>query len=213
MQTYSFAKITVRPFLKLSDVNNPYIFGETKHVINMCDYREPEVIDLIHSKDGTFDWFPTEEQPMDVNAILQAVAKLAEYDKDGTPIIVHCMGGNNRSRTVVEAYHFAKTGTHLEDMYRGYMNHLHYNCESGYLPPLKEMERLLLCPEKNLHIRKQQVEITLNQGELHLYGMAPKEYVDKMSEIVKRDPPETWAGKDLDLLTAAIKACEAELEK
>ena len=118
MQTYSFAKITVRPFLKLSDVNNPYIFGETKHVINMCAHREPEVIDLIHSKGGTFDWFPTEEQPMDVNAILQAVAKLAEYDKDGTPIIVHCMGGNNRSRTVVEAYHFAKTGTHLEDEYK-----------------------------------------------------------------------------------------------
>lgn len=143
MKNYDFANITVRPFLKLSDVNNPYIFGETKHIINMCDYREPEVIDLIRSKGATFDWFPTEEQPMDVNAILQAVAKLAEYDKDGTPIIVHCMGGNNRSRTVVEAYHFAKTGTHLEDMYRGYMNHLHYNCESGYLPPLKEMEQLL----------------------------------------------------------------------
>lgn len=143
MKNYDFANITVRPFLKLSDVNNPYIFGETKHVINVCDYREPEVIDLIHSKGATFDWFPTEEQPMDVDAILHAVAKLAEYDKDGTPIIMHCMGGNNRSRTVVEAYHFAKTGTHLEDMYRGHLNHLHYNCESGYLPPIKEMERLL----------------------------------------------------------------------
>ena len=143
MQTYTFANITVRPFLKLSDVNNPYIFGQTKHVINMCDYREPEVVELIQSKGGTFDWFPTDEQPMDVNAILQAVAKLAEYDKDGSPIIVHCMGGNNRSRTVVEAYHFAKTGKHIEDMYRGYFNHLHYNCESGYLPPLKEMEQLL----------------------------------------------------------------------
>ena len=55
MKNYDFANITVRPFLKLSDVNNPYIYGETKHVINMCDYREPEVIDLIHSKGGTFD--------------------------------------------------------------------------------------------------------------------------------------------------------------
>ena len=140
---YDFANIEVRPFLKLSDVNSPYIFGETKHVINMCDYREPEVIDLIHAKGGTFDWFPTEEQPMDVNAILQAVAKLAEYDKDGSPIIVHCMGGNNRSRTVVEAYHFAKLGTQLEDEYKGYKNHLICNCESGYLPPLQEMEQLL----------------------------------------------------------------------
>lgn len=143
MQAYSFAKITVRPFLKLSDVNNPYIFGETKHVISMCAHREPEVIDLILSKGGTFDWFPTEEQPMDVNAILQAVVKLADYDKDGTHIIVHCMGGNNRSRTVVEAYHFAKTGTHLEDEYKGCTNHLIWNCEQGYLPPLSEMEKLL----------------------------------------------------------------------
>lgn len=143
MQTYSFAKITVRPFLKLSDVNNPYIFGETKHVISMCAHREPEVIDLIHSKGGTFDWFPTEEQPMDVNAILQAVAKLTEYDKDGGHIIVHCMGGNNRSRTVVEAYHFAKTGTHLEDEYKGYPNHLLYNCGEGFLPPIKDMEKMI----------------------------------------------------------------------
>lgn len=143
MKNYDFANITVRTFLKLSDVNNPYIFGETKHVISMCAHREPEVIDLIHSKGSTFDWFPTEEQPMDVNAILQAVAKITEYDKDGTPIIVHCMGGNNRSRTVVEAFYFAKLGTHLEDEYKGYPNHLIYNCESGYLPPLKEMEILL----------------------------------------------------------------------
>lgn len=143
MLKYDFANITVRPFLKLSDVNNPYIFGETKHVINMCDYREPEVIDLIHSKGVTFEWFPTGESPMDAELLLNAVAKLAEYDKDASHIIVHCMGGNNRSRTVVEAFHFAKLGTHLEDEYKGYPNHLIYNCESGYLPPLKEMENLL----------------------------------------------------------------------
>jgi len=208
---YDFANIEVRPFLKLSDVNNPYIFGETKHVINVCDYREPEVIDLLHSKGATFDWFPTEEQPMDVDAILHAVAILAEYDKDGTPIIVHCMGGNNRSRTVVEAYHFAKTGTHLEDMYRGYMNHLHYNCESGYLPPLKEMERLLSSNlEKILYTRKTQVKVSLRQGEMHLYGSAPKEYVDKMSEIVNRDPECTWYNRELELMTAAIKEVEAQ---
>lgn len=211
MRTYDFANITVRPFLKLSDVNNPYIFGETKHVINMSDYREPEVIELIHSKGGTFDWFPTEEQPMDVNAILQAVAKLAKYDKEGTPIIVHCMGGNNRSRTVVEAYHFSKFGTHFEDMYKGYLNHLHYNCESGFLPPLKEMERLLSSNlEDILNTRKTQVEVSLRQGEMHLYGSAPKEYVDKMSEIVNRDPECTWYNRELELMTVAIKEVEAQ---
>ena len=209
MKTYSFAHITIRPFLKLSDVNNPNIFGETKHVINMCDYRDPEVIDLIHSKGGTFDWFPTDEQPMDVNAILQAVAKLEVYDKDGTPIILHCMGGNNRSRTVVEAYHFAKFGTHLEDVYKGYLNHLHYNCESGFLPPLKEMERLLSSDiEDILNTCKTQVEVSLRQEGMHLYGSAPKVYVDKMLEIVNRAPQRTWFNRGLELLTAAIKELE-----
>ena len=192
---YDFANITVRPFLKLSDVNNPYIFGETKHVINMCDYREPEVIDLIHSKGGTFDWFPTEEQPMDVNAILQAVAKLFEYDRDGSPIIVHCLGGNNRSRTVVEAYHFAKLGRHLEDEYKGYPNHLLYNCGEGFLPLIKEMGKKLF----RLTPRPYSVEIFdefegisinsithLSEEEWRVFNAFDKEYPDKTtSELIK----------------------------
>lgn len=140
---YKFANITTRPFMTLNDVNNKWIFGDTRHVIDVCMYREPEVIDLIQSKGATFDWFPTDERPMDLGMVLQAVAKLAEYDCDGSHIIVHCLHGNNRSRTVVEAYHFAKLGVHYEDVYKGSRNHLIWNCENGYLPPLPEMELLL----------------------------------------------------------------------
>ena len=132
---------------------------------------------------------------MDVNAILQAVAKLAEYDKDGTPIIVHCMGGNNRSRTVVEAYHFAKTGTHLEDMYRGYMNHLLYNCGEGFLPLIKEMGKKLF----RLTPRPYSVEIFdefegisinsithLSEEEWRGFNAFDKEFPDKTtSELIK----------------------------
>lgn len=195
MKNYDFANITVRPFLKLSDVNNPYIYGDTKHVINMCDYREPEVIDLIESKGATFDWFPTEEQPMDVNAILQAVAKLFEYDRDGSPIIVHCLGGNNRSRTVVEAYHFAKLGRHLEDEYKGYPNHLLYNCGEGFLPLIKEMGKKLF----RLTPRPYSVEIFdefegisinsithLSEEEWRVFNAFDKEFPDKTtSELIK----------------------------
>lgn len=140
---YTFANITTRPFMTLSDVNNKWIFRDTKHVIDVCMTRASEVVDLIQSKGATFDWFPTDERPMNLDMILQAVAKLAEYDKDGSHIVVDCMYGNNRSRTVVEAYHFAKLGTHFEDEYRDCKNHLIWNCQNGYLPPLSEMERLL----------------------------------------------------------------------
>ena len=140
---YQFANITTRPFLTLSDVNNKWIFSDrTKHVIDVCMYREPEVINAIKTKGVSFDWFPTDERPMDLDMILLAVAKLAEYDQDGSHIIVQCLHGNNRSRTVVEAYHFAKLGTHFEDECKGSKNHLIWNCEQGYLPPLPEMEHL-----------------------------------------------------------------------
>lgn len=140
---YKFANITARPFMTLNDVNNKWIFGETKHVINVCMHNDPNAVNLILSKGATFDRFPTEEQPMNLDMVLQAVTRLAEYDRDGSHIIVHCMHGNNRSRTVVEAYHFAKLGFHLEDEYKGCKNHLIWNCEQGYLPPLPEMEKLL----------------------------------------------------------------------
>lgn len=141
---YTFANITTRPFLTLNDANNKWIFTDkTKHVFDVCMYREPEVIDIIQSKGATFDWFPTDERPMDLDMILKAVTKLLEYDRDSSHIIVHCLHGNNRSRTVVEAFHFAKLGFHFEDEYKGCTNHLVWNCASGYLPPLPEMEKLL----------------------------------------------------------------------
>ena len=140
---YTFANITARPFMTVNDVNNKWIFGDTKHVINVSMHNDPSAADLIQSKGATYDWFPTDERPMDLDIVLQAVAKLAEYDRGGAHIIVHCMHGNNRSRTVVEAYHFAKLGTHYEDDYHGSTNHLIWNCEQGYLPPLPEMEQLL----------------------------------------------------------------------
>lgn len=141
---YTFANITARPFLTLNDANNPWILTDsTKHIIDVCMYREPELQELFRAKGITFDWFPTDEQPMNLDMILKAVAILAEYDRDGSHIIVHCLGGNNRSRTVVEAFHFVKLGTHFEDEYKGCTNHLIWNCEQGNLPPLSEMEELL----------------------------------------------------------------------
>ena len=55
--------------------------------------------------------------------------------------IVCCAFGVNRSRTVIEAFHYAKMGYHLEDEYEGFKNHLICNCESGFLPPLSDVER------------------------------------------------------------------------
>ena len=63
-----------------------------------------------------------------------------QYDNTDKHILVHCDGGNHRSRLVVEAFHYAKLGTHFIDGYKGHDNHLIYDCKSGYLLPLVEVE-------------------------------------------------------------------------
>lgn len=164
---YKFANITARGFITLDEIENPCtITDRTKHVVDVCMYREPEVIDAIKAKGITFDWFPTDERPMDLDMVLLAVSKLAEYDRDGSHIIVHCLHGNNRSRTVVEAYYFAKLGLHVEDECKGYKNHLIWNCEQGYLPPLSEMENLLKdIPKDRIANAKKYID-TLKKSDL-----------------------------------------------
>ena len=186
---YTFANITARPFMTLDDVNNKWIFTDrTRHVMDVSMYREPEVIGAIKAKGATFDWLPTDERPMNLDMILLAVSKLADYDKGGSHIIVHCLHGNNRSRTVVEAYHFAKLGFHFEDEYNGCKNHLIWNCEQGYLPPLPEVEKLLKtltprphCMETLLEIRGKQVNALyrLSEEELRLFFELGKKFPEK----------------------------------
>ena len=149
MHKYTFANIVVHPFVGMQLVKNPYIFHDGTHVINVSEDWREEVRDYVVHHGGTYDWIPLHEEPhMEVDNLLKAVALLAKFDMPDSHTIVHCVGGNNRSRTVVEAYHFAKLGTHYEDEYKGFPNHLIYNCASGYLPPLWEMEDIL----KELHL-------------------------------------------------------------
>ena len=80
---------------------------------------------------------------MGFQRFLFAVKHLLFWEKDGGRSLVCCDFGVNRSRTVIEAFHYAKMGYHFEDEYKGYTNHLIYNCEMGHLPPLPVVEREL----------------------------------------------------------------------
>ena len=146
MITYKFAKITVRPYPNICDINNKWIFTpDIKAVINVSQKYKKEIVDAI--KDKKIDYFhlPLQEEVQDIgwNNILKAVKIIIQYDKTDKHILVHCDGGNHRSRLVVEAFHFAKTGTHYIDEYKSYDNHLIYNCSSGFLPSLEYVEKEL----------------------------------------------------------------------
>lgn len=146
MKAYKFAKITVRPYPNICDVNNKWIFTpEVEAVLNVSQKYKAEIVDAIKQKGIEYYHFPLDEEVPDIGweNIKKAIKILFECEEQGKHILVHCDGGNHRSRLVVEAFHFAKTGTHLADEYKGFDNHLIYDCRSGFLPPLEEVEEEL----------------------------------------------------------------------
>ena len=143
MKAYKFAKITVRPYPNMCDVNNKWIFTpEIGVVINVSQKYKAEIVEAIKQKGIEYFHFPLDEEVPDIGweNIKKAVKTLMHYDNTDKHILAHCDGGNHRSRLVVEAFHYAKLGTHFIDEYKGYDNHLIYDCCSGYLLPLEEVE-------------------------------------------------------------------------
>ena len=146
MKAYKFANITVRPYPNMCDVNNKWIFTpEIGVVVNVSQKYKVEIVDAIKQKGIEYYHFPLEEEVPDIGweNIKKAVKTLMHYDNTDKHILVHCDGGNHRSRLVVEAFHYAKLGTHFIDEYKGYDNHLIYDCKSGHLLPLEEVEEAL----------------------------------------------------------------------
>lgn len=146
MKTYTFAKLSVRGFPTILELNHPYIYGDVQVIINVSGHDYPEdVLSVIKSKNIRWYHFPLEEEVPDMGLknILAAVDVLMKADAAGEKVVLHCSFGNNRSRTVAEAFHFKKMGFQFEDEYKGYPNHLAYNCGEGHLPPLSEIEALL----------------------------------------------------------------------
>jgi len=146
MKSYSFANLTVRGFPTELDMNNPWIYGSVQVMVNVCEHEyPPEILKIIRERGIECYNFPLQEDVPDMGLenILKAVDILDAVDKEGKKILLHCSFGNNRSRTVAECFHFMRTGVQLEDEYKGYLNHLVFNCENGHLPALTEVEDLL----------------------------------------------------------------------
>lgn len=147
MKSYPFANLIVTGFPTMADLNNKWIFPlDVKVIINVSGHEYSKDVAAILSRRGIKTYhFPLVEEGSDMGMdnILSAVKVLQEADSMGKMAVLHCTCGNNRSRTVAEAFCYAKTGELLDDEYKGYMNHLVYNCETGHLPDLATMKGLL----------------------------------------------------------------------
>jgi len=146
MKSYSFSKLVVRGYPTMADLRNPYIYtSDIRVVINVSGHPYPkDVEDFFRTKEIRTYFFPLVEEgeDMGLSNLLQALRVLDASDKNGEKVLLHCECGNNRSRTVAEAFYYMKCGEQFEDEYKGYKNHLIYNCETGHLPK-EDMESIL----------------------------------------------------------------------
>ena len=127
MRFYPFAKVIARDFPTEMDLNNPYIYKDVCHIINVSEKEHPSVITSVLRLRGiTSVHIPLKEEidGMSASDICGIVELLLLYDKANEKTVVHCDCGQNRSRTVIEAPYYAKNTKHFEDSYKGYLNHL-----------------------------------------------------------------------------------------
>lgn len=140
-------KLIIRPYLQVEEVENHDIFGGVDIVINVSGRFNDDVSALVQSKNVQYYWFPIKVAGVydtGLNSLYEALKVLYSAEKQDKKVILHCMLGNNRSRTVAEAYHYSRFHEHLEDPYKGYKSHLFYNCENSFLLSVEEIEFFLL---------------------------------------------------------------------
>lgn len=184
MKSYSFSKVSARGYLTEADYNNKYIFtDDLKQIINVSGKPFEKPLSFFRERDLITRNMPLTEKDgdMGVETLLQAVGYLLFWDRRDKRSIVCCAFGVNRSRTVIEAFHYAKMGFHFEDEYEGYANHLIYNCAMGYLPPLPQLERELkrLGDEYNPTSQERLKEMKNNVSD-HCYN----EYASQMERFI-----------------------------
>ena len=139
MKKYDFANITVRPYPNMCDVNNKWIFTpDIKVVLNVSQKYRTDIVEAIKQKGIEYFHYPLDEEVPDIGweNVKRAVRTIARFDFANAHVLVHCDGGQHRSRLVIEAFHYAKLGTHLKDDYKGYANHLIYDCSMVANNPL-----------------------------------------------------------------------------
>lgn len=146
MRFYTFSPIVVRGFPTEADILAPWYYPGASIVVNVCENKYPQHIrQLLEERKLRLYHLPLLEGTGDMGIanLLEAVRILKHSDSASQKVVVHCSCGQNRSRTVVEAYYYHKFAQQFPDEYHGYPNHLLYNIGEGHLPFMDDLSTLL----------------------------------------------------------------------
>lgn len=127
--------VHVRSFLKSSDLQNKWIMDGIKCVVNVSSDNDEDVSFELRKRGIAYYWFPMSEQndDMGLHSIYGALKVLQPFIDRKEPVIIHCFGGNNRSKVIYESLYYLNFGEWSNDA--ADCKTL-TNCDSGHLPPL-----------------------------------------------------------------------------
>lgn len=143
MKNYDFAPISARDYPTVKILDHPYIWAGVKFCVNLSERTySSELVEALASHGIEWIHCPVSEEPGAdwLESFAKALPQMYKAYKEGKNQIVHCDLGNNRSKSLVETFHYLLKQTQLEDEYKGEINHLTYNCKIGHLPPLEEVQ-------------------------------------------------------------------------
>lgn len=118
LKEWFIKNIHVRSFVNLADLQNKWIVGDIKCVVNVSSDFNEDVCMQLRQMNIAYHWFPMSEQNKDMglHSIYGALKVLQRYVDRKEPVIIHCFGGNNRSKVVYEALYFLNFGTWPSDI-------------------------------------------------------------------------------------------------
>lgn len=147
MKTYDFAPISAREYPTVKILDHPYIWAGVKFCVNLSERPySSELVEALATHGIEWIHCPVSEEPGAdwLESFARALPQMYKAYKEGKNQIVHCDLGNNRSKSLVETFHYLIKHSQLEDEYKGEINHLAYNCKIGHLPPLEEVQARLI---------------------------------------------------------------------
>ena len=140
MKAYDFAKVYARGPMTEADYRDDELTDNLRLVINLTDEWRNEPYEITRKKKIDVYIRPISNQEKRFEYLLDCVKIILWRTRDGQKAFVFCDSDLLYSSAIIEAYHFFKLRSHLTDEYKGYKNHLIYLCETGFYPPLKDVE-------------------------------------------------------------------------
>lgn len=104
--------VHVRSFIKPSDVQNKWIMDGIKCVVNVSSDYDEDVSSELRKRGIAYYWFPMSEHndDMGLHSIYGALKVLQPFVDRKEPVIIHCYGGNNRSKVIYESLYYLNFG-------------------------------------------------------------------------------------------------------